>query len=120
MNKTTYALAFALAAALAGCGAAPLPPGTAMAVKPAALQSCDPPEAVTVQWDFSTSHPEASTIEIWVGSEEQPMLFASGGAAGSATTGAWAHPGLVFRARDAAGGEEVGRVAIAGPECPVE
>jgi hypothetical protein len=110
-------LALTLTAALAGCGGA-LPDGTTMAVKPASLQSCDVPEAVTVHWDFSASHPEVVTIELWVASNGAPALFASGGAAGKATTGDWAYPGQVFHARDGARGTEIGTVAIAGPQCP--
>lgn len=142
--KTSTLIALALAAALSGCGVEPTPagptgtdaptadaetggitapadtapPGGSMIISPATLLDCDAPAVVGLEWDFSATVPAPEAVDIWVGAEDAPELFTSGGAKGSARTDAWAVPGLVFRARDPTSARELGRAVVQGPECP--
>jgi hypothetical protein len=133
MNRPVAALiSLAFTAALMGCGAPssppdmqpaqlpPVPSDPDMSVEPSSLAGCEP-QTVTVHWDFSVRRPQATTIELWVDSDDgTPVLFASGGVAGSATTGPWVLPGTVFHARDPAAGDEIGQMAVPGRDCPAE
>lgn len=85
-------------------------------VVPASLDSCAG-TVTTVKWDFSTTAPDASVIEIFVGGGADATLFASGGNVGEAPTQAWTMPGSVFVARDKASGRELGRAVVGGPAC---
>jgi len=84
---------------------------------PATLAGCEP-VVVNVSWDASKLHPEVTAVEIHAiaAGETTGKLFAAGGAAGAAATGAWSKPGQVFQARDTAG-NELDRITLGGPGC---
>ena len=89
---------------------------TAFSVDPASMASCDPVIA-TVKWDIRQKHPAVSDVEILVGPDSAPTLFAAGGSFGEAKTGQWTAPGAIFRLRDKVAGLELERIAVTGPVC---
>ena len=100
------------------------PPLTAQAptanylhVTPATLDKCKPGSEVEVTWDLAGDFPGVTGIQIFVGTDEAPKLFSSGGARGSTRTGAWTKPGSIFRLVNKKTGEEIERVVIGGPDC---
>lgn len=88
----------------------------ALRIAPGRLSSCEPVIA-EVNWDVRSAHPEVVDVDILVGPDTSPTLFASGGAYGSARTGAWTVPGAIFRLRDRASGVELDRATVSGPAC---
>lgn len=87
-----------------------------LSVDPVSLTSCDPVIA-TVKWDIRQKNPTVSNVEILVGPDSAPTLFAAGGSFGEAKTGPWTTPGAIFRLRDKVAGLELGRIVVAGPVC---
>ena len=85
-------------------------------VDPASMTSCDSVIA-TVKWDIRTEHPAVSEIEILVGPDSAPTLFAASGNYGEIKTGPWTAPGETFRLRDKATGLELERLVVTGPAC---
>lgn len=88
----------------------------AFAVEPGSMSDCNPVVA-KVSWDVRAAHPTVSDIEIYVGPDSAPTLFAAGGAFGDTDTAQWAAPGATFHLRDKATGEELERATITGPSC---
>ena len=93
------------------------PTGPAYAT-PARLSSCTQGAVVTLKWDIRAIQPLATEVEVMTGLAPNETLFAVGGPADEATTGAWARPGTSFTLRDKASGQELTRVIIEGPDCP--
>lgn len=93
------------------------PTGSAYTV-PSTLADCAQGRIVTLKWDFRTSHPNVSDLEVYTGAPGKETLFAAGGNPGEAATGPWAYPGTVFLLKDKASGEELTQVKVLGPDCP--
>lgn len=84
---------------------------------PGVLSSCTEGQVVNLKWDFRATHPTLSEVEILTGSPPNETLFAVGGPAGEAPTGAWARPGTTFLIKNKQDGQELTRVTVAGPRC---
>lgn len=105
--------------------AVPVPPATIastmgrgiLRADPETLSKCES-ATVSISWDASKLYPALTAVEIHVTAtgEATGKLFAAGGATGTATTGPWAKPGLVFVARDTIG-NELDRITLGGPVC---
>lgn len=86
-------------------------------VVPSELASCTEGKVVTLKWDFRSTHPDVSDVEILTGAPTKETLFAAGGPNGEALTGAWAYPGTIFIIKNKADGTELNRVIVSGPSC---
>ena len=87
-----------------------------VSVTPSSMVDCNGIEA-TVHWDVRTSYPDIAEVELWVGPDSSPTLFAAGGAYGENKTGPWVRPGEIIRLRNKSTGEELGRATVTGPSC---
>lgn len=81
------------------------------------LTTCDGGQAIELAWDVAGSRPDLTRVQVLVGDDGEPQVFAEGGARGTETTGPWAGPGTVFRLVDPATGETLDRITLAGPDC---
>lgn len=81
------------------------------------MEACDPVKAV-LQWDVSSSHPTATSVQVWVGADPaSSSLFSESGRAGTAETDAWVQPGATFRLVEPASATELARIVVGGPAC---
>lgn len=87
-----------------------------ISIDPASMADCSGTEA-NVHWDVRSAYPDIFAVELWVGPDSSPTLFAAGGAFGDAKTGPWVIPGEIVRLRDKSTGDELGRVVMPGPSC---
>lgn len=80
------------------------------------LATCEPGSDVRFTWDVS-ARPGVTGVEVWVGDGDQAKLFTAGGVQGGESTGPWVKPGTLFILRDQAGGQELDRLMVQGPNC---
>jgi len=85
-------------------------------LEPSSLPACEPGSVVKVIWD-ATDLTTSTDLQLWVVAGGQEKLFASGGASGDATTGAWSRPGTIFRLKTAGDGSVVAEAVVDGPSC---
>jgi hypothetical protein len=85
-------------------------------VSPDKMSDCQTVVA-KVRWDVRTQHPDVAAVEIFVGPDTAPTIFAAAGTNGELDTGPWTGAGAIFRLRDKATGAELARVNVTGPDC---
>lgn len=94
---------------------APSPSNGVISVDPAGYCRGEKRQQAVVAWDVRELG--VRNVAIHVGPEPEARAFARGGGSGHEQTGAWAAPGMVFVVRDAANGDELGRVELQTLDC---
>lgn len=91
--------------------------GKYLRATPGELENCKQRESVEISWDLAGDFPGVTGVQIFVGPDEEPKLFSSGGASGTTRTGQWTRVGSTFRLVNKKSGEEIERIVIGGPAC---
>ena len=91
--------------------------GKYLRATPNELAVCKPGQSVEISWDLAGDFPGVTGVDIFVGTDEAPKLFSSGGAVGTTRTGTWTTPGTTFRLMNKKSREEIERIVIGGPTC---
>ena len=117
-TKRVFLVALVASGGLAGCSdnTSEVDARVRFEVKPGVLRECEPPVVATLTWDVSAAGLE--TVKIFVVDDKgKEKLFAEQGRSGTASTGPWTSPGMIFLLKSPSGNKTIGRIVVGSQKC---